>query len=203
MRRSYNNVIHVRLLIKNKNHRITTMVLDKLGSSLKDTFKKIAGLGVVDKEAVERIVLDLQRSLLQADVDVTLVSTLSKNLKEKVLKSKPPAGLTLKEFFIKTLYDELVYFLGAEKGELELKKQKIMLVGLFGSGKTTVAKYLTDHSFISIKLSSFLKEEAKKRFGKIDRQGLQDIGNEFRKKYGANILVKWAIEKAKNERSIN
>ena len=82
------------------------------------------------------------------------------------------------------------------------KKTIIGIVGPFGSGKTTVAKYLTDHSFISIKLSSFLKEEAKKRFGKIDRQGLQDIGNEFRKKYGANILVKWAIEKAKNEKRI-
>ncbi len=117
------------------------MVLEKLGSSLKDTFKKIAGLGVVDKEAVDRIVLDLQRSLLQADVDVSLVSELSKNIKQKVLNAKLPAGLTLKEFFIKTLYDELVNFLGSEKGELEIKPQKIMLIGLFGSGKsTTVAK---------------------------------------------------------------
>ncbi len=115
------------------------MVLEKLGSSLKDTFKKIAGLGVVDKEAVDRIVLDLQRSLLQADVDVRLVSDLSNKIKEKVLKSKPAPGLTLKEFFIKTLYDEFVAFLGSEKGELELKPQKIMLVGLFGSGKTTTA----------------------------------------------------------------
>ena len=113
------------------------MVLEKLGSSLKDTFKKIAGLGIVDKEAVDRIVLEIQRSLLQADVDVSLVSDLSKNLKEKILKSRPPAGLTVKEFFIKTLYDELVNFLGSEKGELEIKPQKIMLIGLFGSGKTT------------------------------------------------------------------
>ena len=115
------------------------MVLDKLGSGLKDTFKKIAGLGVVDKEAVERIVVDLQRSLLQADVDVSLVSALSKNLKEKVLKSKPPPGLTLKEFFIKSLYDELVNFLGSEKGDLQVRPQKIVLIGLFGSGKTTTA----------------------------------------------------------------
>jgi len=113
------------------------MVLDKLGSSLKETFKKIAGLGVVDKESVDRVVLDLQRSLLQADVDVALVSELSKNIKEKILKSKLPAGITLKEFFIKTLYDELVNFLGSEKGELEVKPQRAMLIGLFGSGKST------------------------------------------------------------------
>lgn len=115
------------------------MVLDKLSSGLKDTFKKIAGLGVVDKEAVDRVVLEIQRSLLQADVDVALVSVLSKNLKEKILKSKPPPGLTLKEVFIKTLYDELVNFLGSEKGDLQVKPQKIMLIGLFGSGKTTTA----------------------------------------------------------------
>jgi len=115
------------------------MVLERLGSGLKDTFKKIAGLGVVDKEAVDRIVLEIQRSLLQADVDVALVSNLSKNLKEKILKSEPPPGLTLKEVFIKTLYDELVNFLGSEKGELQIRPQKIMLIGLFGSGKTTQA----------------------------------------------------------------
>ena len=115
------------------------MVLDRLSSGLKDTFKKIAGLGVVDKEAVDRIVLDLQRSLLQADVDVSLVSELSKKIKDKVLKEKPPVGLTLKEYFIKTLYDELVNFLGSEKGELEIKPQRILMVGLFGSGKTTTS----------------------------------------------------------------
>src|SRR3989338_5865997 len=115
------------------------MVLDKLGSSLKDAFKKIAGMSLVDKEAVGKIILDIQRALLQSDVDVRLVSDLTKNLKEKLLKEKPPQGLTLKEHFIKTLYDELVNFLGKEKGELEVKKQKILLMGLFGSGKTTSA----------------------------------------------------------------
>ncbi len=118
------------------------MVLDKLGSSLKDAFKKIAGMGVVDKEAVEAIVRDLQRALLQSDVDVKIVSDISNSIKEKVLKDKPPSGLTLKEHFIKILYDELVSFLGSEKGEIELKKQKILLIGLFGSGKTTSAAKL-------------------------------------------------------------
>ena len=115
------------------------MVLEKLGSSLKQTFRKITGLGVVDKAAVEAVVRDLQRSLLQADVDVALVSELSKTIKKKVLEEKPPAGITLKEYFIKTLYDEIVSFLGKEKESLELKPQRILLIGLFGSGKTTTA----------------------------------------------------------------
>ena len=113
------------------------MVLENLGSSLKYTLKKIAGLGVVDKEAVQAILRDLQRALLQADVDVELVSEISQKIKKKVLSEKPPKGLTLKEYFIKIFYDEIVDFLGKEKGEIQLKKQKILLIGLFGSGKTS------------------------------------------------------------------
>ncbi len=113
------------------------MVLDRLGSGLKETFRKITGLGVVDREAVERIVRDLQRTLIQSDVDIKIVLELSNSIKNRILKEKPPAGMTLKEYFIKTLYDEIVDLLGKEKGELSLKNQKILLMGLFGCGKTT------------------------------------------------------------------
>ncbi len=114
-------------------------MLDKFGDSLKKTFRKIAGLSSIDKETVELVVRDLQRALLQADVDVELVAKLSDSIKEKVIDAKPPPGLTIKEYFIKTLYDEIVDFLGKEKGELSLKPQKILLIGLFGSGKTSTA----------------------------------------------------------------
>jgi signal recognition particle subunit SRP54 len=115
------------------------MALDSFGDSLKSTFRKIAGLGTVDKQAVETIVRELQRSLLQADVDVGLVAELSSRIKRQILESKPPAGLTLKEHFIKILYEEMVAFMGSEKGEMHLKPQRILLAGLFGSGKTTSA----------------------------------------------------------------
>lgn len=113
------------------------MVLENLGSGLKNALKRIAGLSVVDKEAVEAVMRDIQRTLLQSDVDVELVATLSKNIKKKVLGEKPPAGMSVKEYFIKILYEEIVSFLGKEKGEIPLKKQRILVIGLFGSGKTT------------------------------------------------------------------
>jgi signal recognition particle subunit SRP54 len=75
--------------------------------------------------------------LLQGDVDVALVAELSKDIKKRVLGEKPPAGMTIKEHFVKILYDEFVKFLGREKGEIALKKQRILVIGLFGSGKTT------------------------------------------------------------------
>ena len=115
------------------------MVLDNLGSGLKNTFRKIIGLGVVDKEAVESIVRELQRTLIQSDVDIQIVFGMSKNIKDRILNEKPPTGLTLKEYFVKVLYDEIVKLLGKEKGKLELRKQRVLLIGLFGSGKTTTS----------------------------------------------------------------
>lgn len=117
-------------------------MLKQFGTNLKETFRRITGLGTIDKNAVETIMKELQRTLLQADVDVEMVSELSNRIKEKVLKAKPPPGFSLKEYFIKTLYDEIVDFLGSEKSELELKKQKILLIGLFGCGKTTTCAKL-------------------------------------------------------------
>ena len=113
------------------------MVFD-FGTGLKDVFRRLAGMAVVDKEAVEASMRELQRTLLQADVDVLLVSELTGRVKKRVL-AEQTAGMTLKEIFITVLYEEIVAFLGKEKGELELKKQNILLIGLFGSGKTTTA----------------------------------------------------------------
>ncbi len=114
------------------------MVLDRFGTGIKDVFKRVMGLGVVDRAAVEAILRDLQRTLIQSDLDVKLVFELSQNIKNRVLK-ETPKGMTLKEYFIKTLYDEIVAMLGREKGKLSLGNQRILLIGLFGSGKTTTA----------------------------------------------------------------
>jgi signal recognition particle subunit SRP54 len=115
------------------------MVLEKFGSGLKSTFRRVAGLSIVDREAVEAVVQDLQRTLIQSDVDIAMVSELSRSIKDKVLKAKPPKGMSLKECFIKTLYDEMVNFLGREPGKIPLEKQRILMIGLFGSGKTTTS----------------------------------------------------------------
>ncbi len=117
------------------------MVLDKLGESLKNTLQKIAKSVFVDDRLVNELVKDIQRALLQADVNVQLVFRLSKDIRERALKEEAPAGITKKEHLIKIVYDELARFLGEESEELRIEKKpaKIMLLGLFGSGKTTTA----------------------------------------------------------------
>lgn len=125
------------------------MVLDKLSSSLKNTLQKITGALFVDEKLINEIVKDIQRSLLQADVAVQLVLDGTKRIKERALKEKPPAGLDKKEFMITIVYDELAQFLGGEKPAFVINKEKkpqiIMLVGLFGNGKTTTAGKLAGY----------------------------------------------------------
>ena len=122
--------------------------MDKLSSTLKNTLSKITGATFVDENLVNEIVKDIQRALLQADVNVKLVFDLSKNIKERALKEKPPKSVGQKEFLVKIVYDELVKFLGKEKKGIKITKKnpfKIMLVGLFGTGKTTIASKLGNY----------------------------------------------------------
>jgi len=112
------------------------MVLDNLGDSLKRTIKKIANAVHVDSKLVKEVVRDIQRALLQADVNVKLVVELSKKIERRALEEKPPAGMSNREHVIRIVYDELVHILGRSR-ELQIKKQVIMMVGLYGQGKTT------------------------------------------------------------------
>lgn len=72
----------------------------------------------------------------------------------------------------------------------------IGITGAFGSGKSTAADFLEKLGFVKISLVQFLEEELI-RIGekKITRKLLQDLGNEWREKYGAGILAKKALEK--------
>lgn len=76
------------------------------------------------------------------------------------------------------------------------------LTGAFGSGKSTAAAFFQRHGYLLITLSSFLEEEAHKRkLAPITRKILQDIGNEWRESFGKEILVKKALEKAREARA--
>lgn len=111
-------------------------MLEKLGSGLKEALRKIAKAGYIDKKTVDELVNDIQSSLLVSDVNVKLTFQLTNNIKDRALNEKPVKGMTAKEHVIKIVYGELVKFVG-KKAEVSLKPGKIMLVGLFGSGKTT------------------------------------------------------------------
>jgi signal recognition particle subunit SRP54 len=122
-----------------------TMALERLGSSLHEALKRIFRAPVVDEAAVKELVRDIQRALLQADVNVQLVLDVSKRIEERALKEQVPQGISRREHVIKVVYEELTRFLGEKPVSLTIepgKKKVLMLVGIQGSGKTTAAAKL-------------------------------------------------------------
>jgi signal recognition particle subunit SRP54 len=122
-----------------------TMSLEHLGSSLYDALKKVFKASVVDEATVKELVRDIQRALIQADVNVKLVLDISKRIEDRALQEKVPPGISRREHVIKVVYEELTRFLGDKAVPLKFepgKRRVIMLVGIQGSGKTTVAAKL-------------------------------------------------------------
>ena len=128
-------------------------MLGSLGENLTNTMKKLAGMSVIDKKVVKEVVKDIQRALIQSDVNIKLVLKLSKTIEERALNEEPPKGITPREHVITIIYEEMVNLLGSEAKELEINKKpfKIMFLGLQGSGKTTtigkLCKYLQRKGF--------------------------------------------------------
>ena len=114
------------------------MVLDNLGSSLRGTLSKLQGKSRLDEDDVSEVVKEIQRSLLQADVDVSLVMALSDSIETRALEEEPPGGTSARDHVLKIVYEELVDLIG-ESTEIPLEPQTILLAGLQGSGKTTSA----------------------------------------------------------------
>jgi len=124
------------------------MVLDRLGSSLNDALKKVFRAPGMDEKTVKELVRDLQRALLQADVNVKLVLEVSKRIEERALKEKVPPGVSRREHVVKVVYEELTRFLGEKPASLKIepgKRKVIMLVGIQGSGKTTASGKLAKY----------------------------------------------------------
>ena len=77
----------------------------------------------------------------------------------------------------------------------------IGITGAFGSGKSTAAEILESFGFVRISLAWFLEEELRnQRRKEIFRSFLQDLGNEWREKYGPEILAKKALALIKEKK---
>jgi signal recognition particle subunit SRP54 len=128
-------------------------MLDNLKNGLRSAIKKIVSSSGIDEELIKELAKDVQRSLLQSDVNVKLVLEITKNLEERSLNETPPPGLSRKDHIVKILYDELSKLLGNDI-EFHFKSgkiNKVLLLGIQGSGKTTIssklAKFLTRQGY--------------------------------------------------------
>ena len=98
-------------------------MLDGLKSSLGDALKKIVKSSGIDEELIKELSKDVQRALLQSDVNVRLVLEITKHLEERALNETPPPGLSRKDHIVKILYDELSKLLGTES-DFDFKPEK-------------------------------------------------------------------------------
>lgn len=123
------------------------MVLDGLGSSLRSVLSKVAKSMFVDEKAITSVVKELQRALLMADVNTRQVLDVTKTVKTRALNEKPQPGITKREQLIHIVYEELVRVVGGKKADVSFdqKPTYVLLVGLFGSGKTTMCGKLAHY----------------------------------------------------------
>lgn len=128
-------------------------MLDNLKTNLRAAIKKLVSSSGIDEELIKELSKDVQRALLQSDVNVRLVLEITKKLEERSLNETPPPGLSRKDHIVKILYDELAKLLGNET-EFSFKPgriNKVLMLGIQGSGKTTItaklAKFLTKQGY--------------------------------------------------------
>lgn len=113
-----------------------------LGDKLREAVDKVKQSVHVDKDLVKEVIKEIQRALITSDVNIKLVLEISKDIEKNAFENVP-SGITRKEHLVKTFYDTLLKYMGGEEKELEENPKKILLCGLFGSGKTTTAAKLS------------------------------------------------------------
>jgi signal recognition particle subunit SRP54 len=112
-------------------------MLEKLKSGLRNALETVTRKTLVDKETVEQFLHEVQRTLLMSDVNVDQVDAFSESIRRRAFE-KLPTAVSRKEHLVKVIYEELTNIMGRGK-TISLKPKRILLVGLFGSGKTTLA----------------------------------------------------------------
>ena len=173
-----------------------------LGKKLRQALSKLTNRPYVDEADVKALIKDLQRVLIASDVNVKLVLKLSKKIEERALKSEKMEALSLKEHVTKIVYEELVSLMG-ETYQPRLDKHRILICGLYGSGKTTSCAKLA-HFYKSKGLSVGLIA------ADTDRPAAQEQLEQLSKQVGAayyttknekdpSRIVREALSKAKED----
>ena len=174
------------------------MVLDSLAKSLRDALKRINRSALVDDRLVEEIVKEMQRALLMADVDVGLTLEMTNNVERRAKEEPVPKNSNPRNHLIKIIYEELLRILGKPR-EFHVKPATLMLVGLYGQGKTTsagkLAKFYLKHGYKVVLIAADTQ-----RLGAYEQleQVSSSVGASFFGIYGekdSRKVVKQALEK--------
>ena len=112
-----------------------------LGEGLRKAIARLSGVSVIDSRTIKEFSKELQKALISADVEVGLVFALTKRIEEAALKSDMPQGVSQRDYITNLVYEELAGLMG-ESYEPDIRPKRILLAGIYGSGKTTTSAKL-------------------------------------------------------------
>jgi signal recognition particle subunit SRP54 len=122
-------------------------VFESLGNRLQTVFDSLQRRGKLSEADVDKAMREVRLALLEADVNFKVVKGFVNRVRERAVGQEVMRSLTPGQQVVKIVHDELINTLG-EPGRLNLGLQSpavIMLVGLQGAGKTTMAGKLALH----------------------------------------------------------
>jgi signal recognition particle subunit SRP54 len=118
------------------------VVFTSLSDRLTATFKNLRGKGRLSESDVNATIRDIRVALLDADVALPVVREFTGSVRERALGAEVNGALNPAQQVVKIVNEELVTILGGQTRRVEFAKNPptvIMLAGLQGSGKTTLA----------------------------------------------------------------
>src|SRR4051812_14639080 len=121
-------------------------VFDTLSDRLSGIFTKLRGKGRLTDADIDATAREIRLALLEADVALPVVKSFVFSLKERARGVEVSQALNPAQQIIKIVHEELIGVLGGEARRLQFAKTPptvIMLAGLQGSGKTTLAGKLS------------------------------------------------------------
>jgi signal recognition particle subunit SRP54 len=123
-------------------------MFDQLAENLESAWKKLRGQDKIKSSNIQEALREVRRALLNADVNVQVVSNFIREVEEQAQGADVIAGVRPDQQFIKIVYDELVKTMGDTNVPLAQSAQKptvILMAGLQGAGKTTATAKLALH----------------------------------------------------------
>ena len=126
-------------------------MFESLSDKLQAAFKRLRGTGTLKEEDVTAALREIRLALLEADVNFKVVKDFVTRVRERAVGENILDGLNPAQQVVKVVHDEMVNLLGGEEAAatpLQLSPRPpsvIMLCGLQGAGKTTLAAKLAAH----------------------------------------------------------
>ncbi|OHF36190.1 signal recognition particle protein [Corynebacterium sp. HMSC074A01] len=123
-------------------------MFESLSDRLQDALGGLRGKGKLTEADINATAREIRLALLEADVSLAVVKAFIKRVKERALGADVSEALNPAQQVIKIVDEELTGILGGETRRLNLAKNPptvIMLAGLQGAGKTTLAGKLSKH----------------------------------------------------------